>query len=613
MKKFLFYLFIIFILNPCFGANYYIKNWDIDINIHENKLLNVTEKIDVYFKIPQHGYFRYIPLEKEIINQDGLIKTKRVKIAKIKATQLHEIVRSTKDVKIVCGRSDRKVIGGQSYTISYNYKIPFDEIKKNNDEFIYDIIGLNRNDIVKKAHFRITFPKEFDSKKIDFASGLFGSNENQGKVEYKVYSNTIEGRILKPLGPKEALTVIVKLPEGYFVDDPPFSKILAFLIITILSLIPFSFWFVFGKDDKVIPVVNFYPPKGLTSAEVGTIYRKSLNAEREIVSSILYLASRGYIKIINQEDNFTLQLIKQYDGNKSVEKKLMESLFKNYSLSEITKNELEKSRTYYKDCGEINIMLEGLKEKLYKKSSRRFIVYFVPILAIIGLLGFLNLACSDFDFSMLALEPSIFVFSIFVSCTAFIIILNNLIDNFDRKSFIFFTPVLLAILSIAIAIGIVFVNEYADVTKNLSIIIYGIIGIVVSVICVYQMPKKNKLALKLLGHIEGYKKFLKTAEQKRLQELMKENPYYCYDMVPYAYVLGIVKEWVEKFEGLNIENPGWYVGRFSFKSFNKFTTSMSDYSVPTTSNGGISKSSGGFSSRGGRSGGGFGGGGGGSW
>lgn len=611
MKKiiFLFCCFFVFLIAPCFASGYYIKNWDVDINVGEDKILNITERIDVFFKTPHHGYFRYIPLEKEIINKDGSTETAKAQIAKIKATALHEIIRSKKDVKIVCGNPDRKVIGAHSYRISYNYKIPFD---KTNDEFIFDIIGLNRNDYIKKAHFKITFPKEFDTNKIDFAIGKYGSSNYKDRINYKVYSNMIIGETTKPLAPKEALTLIVQLPMGYFIEKPYLSKFLAFLIITVLSLVSYITWFIYGKDDKVIPVINFYPPEGLTSAEVGTIYNKTATGDREIVSSILYLASCGYINIVNQENDFTIKLIKKYDGKKTVEKKLMEALFKNYTVEQINKKELQKSRTYYKHCTEINTILEGLKDKLYKKSSRTFFVYFIPILAILALIWFLNFICCNFDFSMLSYYPLMFIGAIVLGISGFMIILNRLFSELDKKNIILFTPVLTAIALVTIAVIGVFTNECSECLNNWFVLIYGFFGVIISIICVYQMPKKNKLALKLLGHIEGYRKFLKTAEQKRIEQLMKDNPYYCFDMLPYAYVLGIVEEWTNKFEGMNIKNPDWYIGSFNRHSFGSFTTSMSNFSVPTTSNGGIKASSRGFSG-GGRSGGGFGGGGGGAW
>ena len=105
--------------------------------------------------------------------------------------------------------------------------------------------------------------------------------------------------------------------------------------------------------------------------------------------------------------------------------------------------------------------------------------------------------------------------------------------------------------------------------------------------------------------------FLETAEKERLETLVFDNPKYYYDILPYAYVLGVSDVFTEKFEGIALEPPEWYRGTsafdrvlmFSFMNSTLRSCQQAMTSAPQTS------SSGG----GGFSGGGSGGGGGGSW
>ena len=59
---------------------------------------------------------------------------------------------------------------------------------------------------------------------------------------------------------------------------------------------PDRLWAKYGKDDPVIETVEFYPPNGYNSAEVGFLY-KGYSDTKSIVSLLIYLADKGYLKI----------------------------------------------------------------------------------------------------------------------------------------------------------------------------------------------------------------------------------------------------------------------------------------------------------------------------
>ncbi len=136
------------------------------------------------------------------------------------------------------------------------------------------------------------------------------------------------------------------------------------------------------------------------------------------------------------------------------------------------------------------------------------------------------------------------------------------------------------------------------------------------------MKRRTKKGAELLGKILGFKEFIRVAEVDRIQKLVEQNPSYFYDVLPYAYVLGLSKKWAKKFENIGVEPPNWYQGSFGNRPFTTLlllnsldhaTRVMSDSIVIPSSSGG-GDSGGGFSGGGGGfSGGGMGGGGGGGW
>ncbi len=110
---------------------------------------------------------------------------------------------------------------------------------------------------------------------------------------------------------------------------------------------------------------------------------------------------------------------------------------------------------------------------------------------------------------------------------------------------------------------------------------------------------------------------METAEKDRLEMLVHDNPKYFYNILPFAYVLGVSDKWVNKFENIAIEPPEWYSGHGAFttatmwyamdRTLSSAASAMSSAPRQSSSGGGSGSSGGGVS------GGGSGGGGGGSW
>lgn len=142
---------------------------------------------------------------------------------------------------------------------------------------------------------------------------------------------------------------------------------------------------------------------------------------------------------------------------------------------------------------------------------------------------------------------------------------------------------------------------------NLITLLTGVVCLTISIICFINLEKRNKYGRIVLGELQGLKKFIEVARKDEIERLVSENPEYCYDILPYAYVLGVSDKWIQNFEGIMKEPPDWYKGDIH-KTFSTFTKDCKSVSIPSIKNGGISRSSGG-----GRSGGGHGGGGGHSW
>ena len=126
----------------------------------------------------------------------------------------------------------------------------------------------------------------------------------------------------------------------------------------------------------------------------------------------------------------------------------------------------------------------------------------------------------------------------------------------------------------------------------------------------------------MLAKIKGFRNFLETAEKDRIALIVKQDPSYFYDILPYAYALEVSKVWMDDFKTIGFEKPNWFDDNRPFSPSN-FNDSM-DQTMRSANDAMTSEpisdsspfdghDSGSSFSSSGSSGGGSGGGGGGSW
>ncbi len=595
--------------------DYVIDNYDVNIVVNSNNTFDITETITAYFNTPKHGIFRTIPLSNKIVRLDGSTSTNRTQVTNLRVNDEYTTSREDGNYKIQIGSASKTLTGKQIYEIKYTYNLGKDPVS-DYDELYYNIIGSEWDTVIGNITFTITMPKEFDSSKLGFSSGKVGSTDNNN-VKYSVDGNKIVGSYDGILKANEALTVRCELPEGYFVDAKLNSNpyiLLMFIIPIGALLISFFLWFIFGRDNRVIETVEFYPPEGFNSLEVAFLY-KGKATNNDVVSLLIYLANKGYIKISECEEkslfaktsNFKIIKVKDYDGNNVNERKFLNGLFKNTALENVaTRDDLYDS--FYITTGDIlsNINNKENRNKIFEKSTfiKSFIIILLMLISLITVV-----AIPTFEYARSGeFFTSLIIFAFYIPFYAVGIFANLplLFRVFWLGFTIFHSSVFFSTLPIFDAIT-------TDHIYLLGVIV-GIVCLILMIVLFKLMPKRTPYGNEILGKIRGFKNFLETAEKDKLEAMVLSNPTYFYDILPYTYVLGISDKWIKKFETINLQSPTWYDSHnaFSVVAFGTFmsSTMTSAERVMTSS---LSSSSSGSSSGGGSSGGGSGGGGGGSW
>lgn len=601
-------------------SEYTLNSYDINIVVNKNNTLNVTEKIGAYFNVEKHGIFRKIPLRNNVTRLDGTTSKNRVKIRNIKVNDNYSL--STEDgYKVIkIGDSNKTLTGQKNYKISYLYNLGRDSGKKY-DELYFNLIGSEWDTSISNITFTIKMPKEFDSSKLGFSSGTVGST-NSSKVTYNVNKNTITGRYNGTLNSGEALTVRLELPDGYFEGaslNIGLTSILSIVLPLLFVLITYLLWNKFGKGKRVIETVEFYPPQGFNSAEVGFLYKGKVENE-DVISLLIYLANKGYIKIVEIEERYLFstskkfKIIKQkeYDGNNPSEAVFLKGLFPSKTSSDGAIEEVTEDDLYDNFYITLNIIKEKIntnenKEKIFEKSSLGKRACIIAMMIITYLLITINPIIELGDEIYKTMLLFLMIFTV-LGFSASVVLYKEKIKIFG---------IIVGLIFCGIPWAFTVLPLLLEDSIYLITYIIGLICIFVMFLLYKAMPKRTQYGNEMLGKIRGFKKFLETAEKQKLDAMVMENPTYFYDILPFTYVLGVSDKWIKKFETISLQAPSWYDGYSSFDnaSFGSFinSTMKSATSAMSSSSSSGESSSDSDSSGGGSSGGGSGGGGGGSW
>lgn len=632
---------------PSQNSQYSLYDWlidkyNIDIVVNENNTFDITETITAYFNVSKHGIFRTIPLKNSITRLDGTTSKNRVQISNLSVDNEYTTSRENGNYKIKIGSANKTLTGQQTYVIKYTYNIGKDPLK-DKDELYYNIVGTGWDTVIGNVSFSITMPKEFDSNKLGFSAGTLGSTDNSN-IKYTVNENKITGNYNKILEVGEALTVRMDLPEGYFVGaglDINFIHYIMFLIPLLFLGISIFLWYKFGRDDQVVETIEFYPPEGFNSLEIGFLYKGKAD-NQDVTSLLIYLANKGYIKISETEEKslfsktkgFKITKLKEYDGNNINEQIFLNGLFtKQASFTSLFSKTTENSTNninevtsidlydnFYITMGRIlsNINNKENKNKIFEKSASGKTILIILMIIVTWCLITIP---PIFAYG----EPSTILFALLFPGVGFSVMISFVFGG-TRTLYVNGRAVNSSIGSKLF--GFVWGGLFGGVpwafmllpalSQNFTYLIGYIIGLCCvfgMITCIKYLPKRTPYGNEMLGKIKGFRNFLETAEKDKLEAMVMQDSIYFYNILPFTYVLGVSDKWIKKFETISLQAPSWYDSStgFSILTFGAFMNSTMTSAKSAMSSSPSSGSGSGSSSGGGSSGGGSGGGGGGSW
>lgn len=591
MKHISLILFILFNVVLGQAQNFSVENYSVDIYVREAGYFDVVENYDVNFTRDQHGIFRTIQTEYDLINAKGEQEQRKIKISNIEVpghkfdAPFDFVQKMSESISIKIGDKDKTIIGPEHYEIKYRVDNAF-LYEEEYIRFYWNIKTDGWLAQFKKISFKIHLPEgiSVDSETAFVYSGLRGSDTISQDIVVRYDNNVLIGESRPNYISRSGdnVTVLINLPLNAIAEiKPPWPLWEEYGWLFPLGLVISAFYFVFqkfGKDDKVVSATSYYPPEGVDPAMAGFLINDREDTA-DIISLIPHWGSQGLLKI---EEIPKSGIFKSKDTKIS-------------RLKELKEGATEYEKTIYNGLFEANdseISLRGMRSRV--KDS------------VIGkLLGEDEVALEPGEVLISSLKNSFY--TKMGTAKTKLKEKAQIYYEVKSKSVKAITMGVLLLLTIVLSlIGLFFWGPLAAVALGVTCIVLMIFNT--------HMIKRNAKGNRVLSELKGFKQFIKIAEENKLKMLLKEDPGYFESTMSYALAFGMFDRWANKFDAMNMPPPNWYHSVSSNNNMKDFSNAFAKSISHVQSNMVSSPSSSGSSSGGGgSSGGGFGGGGGGSW
>ena len=541
-----------------------ISDFSADIEVHKDGSADVDERISCVFIGEFHGIHRYIPVD--YTGPEGSNYSLFLKVRKVTDEEGQGLKYSSKGqngYRVLTVMIPGAVNTSKRIHIIYSIRNAT-KFFEDHDEFYWNVTGNGWSVPIDAAAAYVRFPQEADGKlRAQSFAGVYHSNE---KAMADIQGPNVMAQTQNPLSARGGLTVDVFLPKGVLDSPGPLTKALWLIASNPIVTLPvfafvvmFSLWWKKGRDPHAgLSVAPMYePPKGMTPAEVGTLIDDSTDP-RDITSTLVDLAVRGYIKIREEE---VAQLI--------VFKK------KDYIFVRLKGPEQWGDLTPFERLMMENLFPGDATETHIADLRNRFYVAIQPIKSYV--------MSSLKEKGMYTVDPEsahgYWILGAVITAAPFVLAGYFLHVDFTQSGPWMFGAILLAVL-------IIFLFSRL-------------------------MSAKSMKGVRTRVEILGFQEFMNRVDADRLKRMPPDT---FEKFLPYAMALGVEHRWAKAFQGIVQNPPTWYEGGYG-PNFNTWMfmhdlgAMTSDTTSAFVSTPRASYDSSGFSGSGGSSGGGFSGGG----
>jgi len=517
---------------PLLAQNWRIADFQDTINIREDGSASVRERLTLVFEGEHHGIHRTIPVEN--IGPRGTNYTLFLNVTGVTDENGEKLKYDTstssglRDIKIyIPNAADATRTIEIDYAVSNGVRYFADY-----DEFYWNVTGTDWPVPIDHASAQVMLPNSAAGRlRAQAFTGIYGSAEHDATATVDGASVSFE--TTRPLPMRGGLTVDIYIPKGILKEPGAFTYFLWFVGSNPVVFLPlvtlavmFALWWWKGRDpDSGLSVAPMYePPAGMTPAEAGTLIDDS-TAPRDITSTLVDLAVRGYLKIEETTDT-TLVVFHSKD----------------YIFHLLKPREQWGNVTSFERVMLDNVFIDGNDTRL-SSLKNRFYTALPTIKA--------NIMASLRNKGMYLLDPdSANAYSLL---GAGLSLAPFLLAQFSGYKGVFTDSIVPSVICVPIAAIVWFLFA-----RQMSA-------------CTVQGARTRIAVL-------GFQEFMNRVDSDRIKR-MPPDTFEKY--LPYAMALGVEHHWAQAFAGIVTNPPSWYASPGGYAAFNPLLFSASMHSMAT--------------------------------
>lgn len=436
-----------------------------------------------------------------------------------------------------------------SGTVKLSYHIHPHRVYKN--ELYLKLNNEEQDTYIEHSKIAITTP---DTPNATILLKRDGSDLDTSFIKTSVNDHTMDVETTDVIKHGASYGIMLKINDGVYQRTSSMMRILMLGLSAGLLILYLFLRFVKYRKETPIAPVNFYPPKGMNSAEASYVIDEKLTYN-DVASLIFYWADKGYLSIHYSEHGYLFERNAAPSTSAPFyEAKLFEKMFSYGKGGLVGKSDLKYR--FYRDVEQASRELMDIYDG--KKGLDDPKAYAVRSLCITTSIFPLSLYLYD-CVKQISENHTLAMGILAISVIPWILsLLMVLISKKPHKPYKIDVPVMTYWLELFIYVigGIFFVIVY---DFDMMMLAAPILSIVLFMIA-KGIRKNSDYRSEMLSSLLGFQEFLKTTEKDRLEMLLEEDPEYYYHILPYAQVLHVSDMWIHKFENIVVPSPTWYDG-----------------------------------------------------
>lgn len=392
---------------------------------------------------------------------------------------------------------------------------------------------------VDKLSFSVSLPGEFETDPV-FLSG-YHEQDIERLITYSISGTTITGSVNAQLKDRETLFLTLQAPEGMFPKSQAAGGSVIFdsWAMGVCAVLAVLYWLATLVRIPSWPTYRSTPPDGICAGMVGSYL---IRKPADLTMMVIHWAQLGYL-IMHLDDNGRVILHKKMEmGNErsNFERRCFKNLFGKKRMLDATG--YRYARLYDATARASRRFSAGYRKDSGNPLLLRFIATGVGLFAGVAMGDLVSTSPAWRIIWMILLGTLTTAASWQIQKGMFC--LRQPDKNDLYYALIFAVAVLGA--------GIVIKNA----------ILYAVIALLWSILAGLMGAwggKRTENGVRIYSDLTGLRRYMKKVTKTELLRILRSNPDYYYELIPFAIAMGVDKRFSKQFGSLRIPACTWLV------------------------------------------------------